>query len=297
MKIENLTVGSDPEMLVRDRQTKQIVSAIPLVPEGKEVPRDLGDGFKVLHDNVLLEFNIPPCMSQKDFVDNLREGFKRISAVIGNKYELVAQASHTYEAKFCKHFDATLFGCQPEYCAWERRICKPPSCTNTFRSAGAHIHIGRTDFKEADTDFLMRAPSKMEVIKMMDIHVGLVLTLIDQDPTSHARKQLYGKAGRHRPTPYGVEWRTASNFWLRSPELARLIYDLTEFTVHKTIEGGFEQIIEALGAENVQAAINNNQRDLARQLLNKVEFPDTFQARIAEFEKPREFDFCKEWGL
>lgn len=42
-----------------------------------------------------------------------------------------------------------------------------------------------------------------------------------------ARRELYGKAGAFRPTSYGVEYRTLSNFWLRRKEYMQWVYAQT----------------------------------------------------------------------
>jgi len=57
--------------------------------------------------------------------------------------------------------------------------------------------------------------------------VGVPSLWLDQDPTSPRRRAIYGKAGRYRTKPYGMEYRPLGNFWLESPDMVSLIYDLT----------------------------------------------------------------------
>jgi len=45
----------------------------------------------------------------------------------------------------------------------------------------------------------------------MDVYVGLKCVALDNQPI---RRTKYGHAGRYRPTDYGIEWRTLSNFWI-----------------------------------------------------------------------------------
>src|SRR6266581_4426019 len=106
MNIKQLTTGTDLEVMLRHCKTKELVSAIDFVKENKDQPRNLGEGFAVLHDNVLLEFNVPPSDSKKAFIQNLREGIKRIKNIIGKNHEMVAQASHIFDSKYLKHKDA-----------------------------------------------------------------------------------------------------------------------------------------------------------------------------------------------
>lgn len=292
-----LTIGSDPEVLLRNRKTHQIVSAIPFVPEGKDAPRDLGNGFKVLHDNVLIEFNIPAASSSKEFLANLREGFRRIHKVVGIEFELVPQASHVFNPKFLQDRDAKVFGCDREFCAYERRSCLPPDCHTNLRSCGAHIHIGRTDYENPDSDVLMHPISKGRTTQLMDLFVGLALTSIDKDRTSGARKQLYGRAGRHRPTRYGVEYRTPPNYWLRSPKLAELVYDLTTHAVSIENSGQADQILASVSLDQVVAAINSNRKDMCAKLLNQIPMPKNLMKRIHSFKKALPNSVNKAWKV
>lgn len=294
--MKELTIGSDPEALLRNKKTKEIVSAIPFIKEGKQNPRNLGDGYKVLHDNVLVEFNVPPAKSKREFISNLREGFRRIHEVIGAEFELVPQASHEFHKKFLKDRDARIFGCDPEYCAYEMRVKLPPDCRTNLRSCGAHIHIGRADFENPEDEVLMNPFSKARVIRLMDLFVGLTLTMLDKDPTSPARKRLYGLAARHRPTDYGVEYRTPPNYWLRSPQLAELVYDLTTRAVGIEAIGKSAKILNLIPAEQVQSAINENKPATCAELLKRLPLPKDFNARIALFKKQLP-NSLKEWNI
>ena len=68
MKQIKFNLGSDPELFLRDRDTKELRSAIPIIPEGKDAgrPLDAGGFNRVLHDNVLVEFNTRPEKTKKD---------------------------------------------------------------------------------------------------------------------------------------------------------------------------------------------------------------------------------------
>ena len=66
------------------------------------------------------------------------------------------------------------------------------------------------------------------MIQYMDLLLGNLSILLDRSPASAVRKELYGKSGAYRPTPYGCEYRTLSNFWASHPKLVSLAYDLTE---------------------------------------------------------------------
>jgi hypothetical protein len=298
MNIKDVLVGSDPEVMVKSQKTQEIVSAIPLVKEGKDDPRDLGQGFKVLHDTTLIEFNIPPTDSKKRFIATMREGLKRVSKVIGKEHTLIAQASHEFPKKFLKERDANVFGCAASFDAWEMRMCQPPDCKNGLRTGSTHLHIGRKDFENPSDDVLINPYSKARIIRLMDLFLGIPFTILESnDPTNKARKKLYGTCGNHRPCEYGVEYRVLSNYCLRSPELLDLAFDLSMFAVRMEVEGKAEALIENAPKEKIIATINSASRSRAEKLLKALPMPDALKKRVYELDKQFEPSPLKAWGI
>jgi hypothetical protein len=297
----NLTFGSDPELCIRNRQTGEIVSAIDVLKHGKEEKIDLGGGFMVYYDNVLLETNIPYALNAKQFIVNTKETLRRIAKHLGANYDIVAQASHTFSAEQLNHDDARVFGCNPEFCAYTLDTVTPPDAQTGLRSCGAHIHIGRDDFKSFGENkegvFLLDDYNKVDVIKAFDMVVGLPVAIMDNDPTSAARKKLYGKAGRHRPTPYGVEYRTPGNFWLSSPEMVELIFDLSIEAARLVERGDFEALAKALPSDQVINALDTNNKEKAASLLTKVNLSDDLRARIKDMAKKPRASLYEAWEL
>lgn len=309
----HFTIGFDPEFMVKNKTG--IVSAIPIVSGNKTDKTDLGNGFECFHDNVLLETNIPPANSKKDVLSNIKSGISRIATFIKGDYELVAQASHDFSKEECEHQDAKIVGCSVEFCAYEMAECTPPSFVGTKRSAGGHIHLGRSDFKDfvdfdatgncffkdgvdATGEVLIDTASKVEVIKLMDLFVGTSLVLIDKDPTSAARKTLYGKAGRLRPTPYGVEYRTPSNYWLSSPKLAELVFDLSMHALKIAESGEGESMLSQFDSDDIRKAIDENDTKLA-ELILKMALDDapSLLKRVFGMNKVKVSSLYKEWQI
>ena len=54
--------------------------------------------------------------------------------------------------------------------------------------------------------------------------ISIPTFFLDNDEPAKIRKLKYGKAGCFRPTPYGVEYRTPSCWWIKSPAAMSLIY-------------------------------------------------------------------------
>ncbi len=107
---------------------------------------------------------------------------------------------------------------------------------------------------------------QLDMVKAMDATVGLESVLLDFDTE---RKKLYGKAGCFRFREYGIEYRSLSNFWIKSDESLKWSWDTTMKAIELVNSGKIEEVKE-LGVYIVEA-INTNNKDLAQELLNKIE--------------------------
>lgn len=283
-----LTIGTDPEFMIRNVTAGSITSAIPVIKHGKEdkVYLTKDKAFSIYFDNTMAECNVPPASSEDEMIANLQKLFALSHKSLGANYIMEATASHSFTKAECADPNAAIFGCSPEYCAWTFEEKRPPegSAGNVFRSAGGHIHIGRSDFGKyeegQDGVFLMDFVSKAEIIQVMDATVGLALAYLDNDPTSKARKALYGEAGRHRLPIYGVEYRTPGNYWLSSPSLARLVCKLTEFAAQICESGKAQEYLLKFKQSNegelkdqfaaLIKAVNTNDKAYAAKMLSQT---------------------------
>lgn len=215
----NRTFGSDPELLVvKDGKP---VSAIGIV-QGDIEHRISLKGHQFYYDNVLAECAIKPGASKKEVLDNFMECFQ-IYADMVRPFRLVPQASVTFPDEQLEHPDARKVGCAKDMCAYELVIKEAPTdaiCNGNLRSCGGHIHLG-SETLTAD------GPEPILALYMLDLMLGVPSLWLDQDPSSGMRRRLYGQAGRYRVKPYGLEYRSLGNFWLASPAMTSLVYDLS----------------------------------------------------------------------
>lgn len=280
---QQFSMGTDPEFMLFDKKRNKIVSAIPVVENNKYEPIDLGDGYRFYHDNVNVESTVPPSNSPKELVDTMRGLFKRLQEKLPD-FSLNTQASHNFEENECEHPDAKEFGCNPELDVYLEDQVQPPEGGHTFRSAGGHIHLGNNNFNAAHKKdrkgYLLEFEDKAEAIKLMDIFVGLPLVLMDNDPTSSARKKLYGKAGRFRVTPYGVEYRTPSPYWLTSPRIAETVANLTFFVLNLGADGKGKEAIAKMDMALVVNAINENNKEEAEKLIKVSGLPENLLQEV-----------------
>lgn len=218
--VTGFTFGADPELFVYNDKL-QIISCHDLLPGTKANPHPVPGGA-VQVDGTAAEFNIDPSASFEEFNENIMKVLGSLQALLPPEHGLTATASHQYEEEYFDSlpYSAIELGCMPDYNAWTgKRNPKPRSSRyRTLRTAAGHLHIGwqRPDGKPHD----IRDPSFIEeanlLIRLMDWHVGAWSCTVDRD---FIRRELYGKAGACRYKPYGVEYRTLSNFWVMNETL------------------------------------------------------------------------------
>lgn len=251
---EQITVGADPELfLERDGELK---SAIDCIGGIKSAPRPLGrEGFFVQEDNVAVEFNIPPASTVEEFVESISWSLKTITdEVAALKFKPSIRASALFPAAELTDPRAFVFGCDPDYNAWKkgRRNPRPRAHNALLRSCGGHIHVGWPLSAKMD---------RLRLIQLMDLYLGVPSVMMDEDED---RRLLYGKAGAYRPQPWGVEYRTLSNFWLKNKEATKWAYEQTMRAVDRAMAFGLPE---------------NNQHVIAGQ---KVAKPDNYSRFMEE---------------
>jgi len=258
MKIKNITLGTDPELFLQ--KDNKIISAIGKIGGSKSEPQAIStDGHFIQEDNVAIEYNIPPCTTVDEWVyhNNFVKDYLEV-LVSGMGCTLAIQPIATLEDSELDNDTARLAGCTPDFDVWNECINDPVdlSITNK-RSAGGHISIGWDDFTQEQ---------QLDMVKAMDATVGLESVLLDSDTE---RKKLYGKAGCFRFREYGIEARSLSNFWIKSNRSLKWSWDATMKAIDLVNSGKIEEVKE-LGNYIVEA-INTNNKDLAQELLNKIE--------------------------
>lgn len=240
----NVRIGCDPEVFIKKKDTGELFPIVGLLGGTKEAPLPVTgiDGFAVQEDNVMAEFNIPPAANKFEWVESLRVILGELRGRLP-QFELAIQASAEFNPEHLTSKQASVVGCDPDYNAWTLKE-NPRPCVvgKNLRTAAGHIHIGYDDPTMA---------SQVALVRAMDFFVGVPSVVLDPDKV---RKTLYGKAGAHRPKPYGVEWRVASNFWLQTKELQEWAFDSTKRAVDWLNNGG--ELSEELGKE-IQHLINS----------------------------------------
>lgn len=167
------------------------------------------------------------------------------------------------------------FGCMPSKNAHDggkEGFIKVDPTTYRFRSAGGHIHLGAPTDNPDEHDIIRAVlDNPVRLVNMMDILVGNTCVLLDRDAGNVERRKVYGRAGEFRTPPHGVEYRTLSNFWLRSYQLMSMVMGLSRHAVlivANDLDGLF---LEKVDMEDIARAINTNDYALALKNFRKIE--------------------------
>ena len=258
--VKNILIGADIEVFLKDKQSGEIVSAEGFIKGTKESPFNYDPSnkyFQLSLDNVEAEFGIPPVTDKKRFLEYIKKSLDYINSTVPPHLCTSATPAAILDDRWLQTDQAKLFGCEPDYCVWTKSVnIKPEGVNPNLRSAGGHIHIGYENPEIEVTE---------ELIKSMDLHVGIPSVLQEPD---NERKNLYGKAGAFRFKDYGAEYRTVSNYYLASDALMSWVFDSTLDAINR-VNNGFD-FSDALG-DDIQDAINNNNKKLAKKLVDKFQ--------------------------
>jgi hypothetical protein len=254
-----ITVGHDGEVFLRHPETRQFVSAIGKIGGTKDAPipiPHLGQGYALQEDNVTVEFNVPAATTSAAFVAS-------ISAALGEVHRRAAEmglevsiyGSALFSDEELSNPLARIAGCSVDYNAWTMEENPRPDFSKTnLRTSGGHVHIGTTAKPYA-------------VIRACDYFLGVPSVILDPDT---ARRKIYGSAGAFRFTPWGVEYRTLSNFWLRSPELVEWVFEATQKAVNEASKGSTGPNFMLHLRHDIEGIIQSGDVDKARRFCDSA---------------------------
>ena len=264
-----ITLGADPEFFVRDGRTGTTVPIIGLLggTKGKALPIPGLDaeGFGMQEDNVMAEYNIPAVRTPRGFARSVVEGWNKVADFVRTKQPNlepdIGRAARLFTLEQLAHPQAATFGCSPDFSAYTQGQPLPSPDPaqlmddgGAWRFAGGHVHLG---VETAAPDFI--------VAQFADVFMGLPSVALDKQGM---RRTLYGSAGRYRPTSYGIEYRTLSNFWIWDEDLAEQI---GERAAALGVLCADVQEMQRLNAEipwiDVQRAINTEDEEVAADLI------------------------------
>ena len=290
----DLQLGCDPEFFFA--QDGKVIGAEKVLPANgilaAEKQRVSGAGAGGSWDNptafvldgVQVELNPKPTYCRAHIGNQLRVAFIALKEHLNKVGEGKIKASFSSVIEIDQHEldglseKAKVFGCAPSLNQYDKgATVSVDAATYLKRSAGGHIHLGLEAYL---------IPHHARLVPLMDIIVGNTCVMIDRDPEAATRRLHYGRAGEHRLPKHGLEYRTLSNFWLRSYPLLSLVLGLSRLAVGvlKTSIGGApyydwkkgitvsqaawdaeSDLLKRVDMANITKAINTNDLELAKE--------------------------------
>jgi hypothetical protein len=251
-----ILVGCDPEVFVK--QDGVFKSAFGLIKGDKANPQKVNRGA-VQVDGMALEFNIDPAHSEDEFCINVQDVFNTMKLMVPD-YEVVAVPVAHFDPAYIKNQPAAALelGCDPDFNGWDGLVNNKPNGERPMRTASGHVHIGWTN--GVDINDPAHIAQCNAAIRQMDFYLGLPSLAYDSD---QERREMYGKAGCCRYKPYGTEYRTLSNAWLKSEALMRWVYRNTVKGMNELMAGN--NLADKYG--DIQDIINTGDKKAANKII------------------------------
>ena len=238
--------GTDPEFILCDSYGRP-KSAIGVIGRGRG-NRLESEGNFFFYDNVLAECTVKPAFTAEEAVENVGISLKSMSQIVA-PYKITDKATAEFDDSEMGHKEARESGCSPEFCAYGMKEVSNSKIKKLFknsnvRTAGGHVHIG---FDAGDD-----CEACLMAVRMLDLFLGVPSIVMDYRPGSRRRRRLYGSAGRYRQPDHGLEYRTLGNFWLSSPHLVRLVFDICSEVV-RLVEEGFHESLWSVNRDLLES--------------------------------------------
>lgn len=228
-------IGADPELFIGDENGKPF-SAHLLIPGTKQRPFKVEGGAMQI-DGTALEFNVNPSKTEDEFIENINKVLDRMLKDIElkePKAQILTLPIVQFDVDYFKKLPGKVkqLGCDPDFNAYTRQPNPMPEPPEGVRTASGHIHIGWTNGKKpGDTEHFDMC---VAAVKQLDVALGK--TSMYFDAKNAERQKYYGDLGAFRPKPYGVEYRTLSNTWLRDEEIARWVFSQAQWAMKMLTE-------------------------------------------------------------
>lgn len=239
---QEVLVGTDPELWLMDKNDK-IISAHRDIPGTKSVPYSVPGGNAIQADGTAFEFNIAPATDASLFYARcgaVLDGLPRTVKGWPSGTKLLASPLVVYSEEDWKNIpeSAKELGCSPDFSAYTLKTNPRPNPDKVhprLRTAAGHIAIGwRAPPLLVEGDPASDAghfETCATIVRVLDVIFAAFDDFFHPEPhlkaLQAARQRLYGDYGAFRPKPYGLEYRTPSNTWLRNENTMRTAYSLT----------------------------------------------------------------------
>lgn len=269
-----LQLGCDPELFIE--RNGKVVGAETVIPaNGLSTQYD----GKVIIDGVQAELNPAPNTCRANLGNSIKHCLERLQTTLEEKGYQISESGtvkvdkDTLEALAPEN---QRLGCAPSNNLYKSTATVKVTKNNQYmRSAGGHIHMACF-------------PDPKVIIPILDLFCGNTCVLIDRDPMQALRRKQYGRAGEYRTPKHGFEYRTPSNFWLRSFQLFGLVSNLCRMAYR--VSGGTpgkyaDSVTFNVETEAQEWLEKHNNRERVEEAINK----NDFDLALKNFQVTKEF--------
>lgn len=280
----DILIGADPEVFVFNPNHGKPVSAHGLIEGTKWDPKESPTGMGATQvDGMALEFNIRPEKDIVGFNRNCKAMLRELDElIVGTGYKLMIAPSVVFDDGYIQSQppEAQTLGCDPDFCGWTGATNPRPDGSLNMRTAAGHVHIGWTE----DQDVYDTAHFDLccALARHLDYTLGIYSLLWDSDSR---RRLMYGRAGAFRPKPYGIEYRTLSNAWLKDVRLTYFVFKGAQEGTESFFNGSYRP--ESLFGDKAQKIIDENILDW-RNTYPELDYPEAKINPLISFMNRRE---------
>lgn len=254
---EKITLGADPELFFVN-SSGELIPSENIIEGSKTNPKPITElGHFVLNDNVMAEFNIPPSETFKEFNENI-ETVKNYLAEKAAEVDCSLYINPSGEFKLENLLSASKFnefGCEPDLSIYNFTNRIHIDEYSPKRYAGGHIHCGYDKVKYPNIE--------TRIVEMMDLLLAVPSVILDSDDS---RRMFYGQAGRYRIKPYGLEYRSLSNFWIEHQEYMEFVFNQSKLAITIVMEN-----LDSNLKEDLEEIINTSNTEAAHEICAKYQ--------------------------
>lgn len=254
--------GCDPELFLAD-DNGHTVGSERVIEEKTLVPGTVST--YVRRDGVQIELNPAPSTCRQTHAGSIWAALEvAVQQAKSKGFSVDTSPVVTVNEEEMARLSAAsrLLGCAPSENLYNSSVTISDAAkTSRVRSAGGHIHFG-LGCPVKDNKPLIR-----RMVRVLDVLLGSTMVLVDIDPAQKERRKVYGRAGEFRFNDHGFEYRTLSNFWLRSYIIYSMVFGIARQAIwiaHYPVVNACDELLAALPEDQVATAINENDQDLAR---------------------------------
>ena len=215
-----ITLGADPEVFVF--AGLKLIPAYRFLPPKEDGRLMYWDGFqaewKYDHEDNFCLNNLVKYTRESliDLSSRAKEYNKAARLSLKN---VVRIPKDVLENAYPQHVE---LGCAPSWNVYGMKgLCVLDPRKLVHRFAGGHMHFGT---------WTPQYPQYAKIVKTLDNILGVWSVGAARNIDDPIRRRYYGSPGEYRKPEYGdghgIEYRVLSNFWLASPSIMQLTWDI-----------------------------------------------------------------------